>query len=148
MCTTCLSQHMKYPTLLPLFAFLLCLTQIYCQQQVGKCVRCTPCGEQKGLDRLAMQKVASGDGDQWTYAEGGRQWTSVIFATSQRKNFLQTESGNQNFIYIIELLSSDIGAQPEYYWIDSSTTDLCEIAALEHPRRGYHQFNTMIYRKS
>lgn len=45
-------------------------------------------------------------------------------------------------------MSSDIGARPEYYWIDSAQTDICEIVTLEHPRQGYHQFNTMIYRPS
>lgn len=139
---------MKQPVLFTSFALLVCLAHIYCQQPAPQCVRCTPCGEQQGLERLVMQSISTGEGPQWSYVKEGIQMTSVLFLESPRKNLIASQGSDPNYIYIIELLSSDKGAQPEYYWIDSAQTDLCEIAALEHPRRGYHQFNTMIYRQS
>ena len=135
-----------------IFSFILtilsCLTRICGQKTITQCVRCTPCGEQQGLERLSMSSIPGKGGDQWSYVQDGIEWTSVLFADNPRKNYIESESSNPNYIYIVELLSSDIGAQPEYYWIDAAQTDICEIAALEHPRRGYHQFTTMIYGQS
>lgn len=138
---------MKFTALFIILALLAYLSHTHCQSPVPQCVKCTPCGEQKGLQRIPMQKIRDEDGDAWAYMEDNIAWTTVLFATSARRNFIQSEKSNPNDIYIIELISIDIGAQPEYYWIDSAQTPMCEIAALEHPRRGYHQFNTMVYRE-
>lgn len=125
------------------------LGQIACQQTPVDCVKCTPCGEQQGLERLKMLRASTGtsnEGGLWVYEQDKVAWTTVSFNMNPRKNFIGIEQGSPHHIYIIELVSSDAGAQPEYYWIDSTQTQICSIPALEHPRRGYNQFYTLIYK--
>lgn len=86
---------MKYLTLLATFSLLGCMIRTSSQNYIQHCVRCTPCGEQQRLERLPMKSVPSLEGgDQWSYIEGRTQWTSVLFAETPRKNYIESERNN------------------------------------------------------
>lgn len=81
----------------------------------------------------------------WRYPSGDPMWAAVEFDTDTSGNYIMRGDYGPKHIYIIEMVSSDIGAQPEYFWIDTSETDVCSIESLNHPRRSYHRFNIIIY---
>lgn len=109
------------------------------------CVRCTPCGEQISKARLEMVADPSMGHMYWKYPSTEPFWTAVKFSDNSKENFIITGDNVEKHIYIIEMKSSDIGAQPEYFWIDSDKTETCVIDSLEHPRISYHSFNTIVY---